>query len=440
MAGIQKLFQSRFARQVLTLVSGTAAAQLITLAITPVLFRLYGQADLDALAAFSGLFFSLVTVASLRYEQAIAIVPDRTRAVHLVRLSALVALAFAGVIFLALVLFGKPIAERLGQPLLQQHPWILPVALFGGGLYLVGTLWFTREQQFKVTAQTTVTQAVAMAIIQLGGGLVSVGSGALTLAIGLAVGRSAGVLAFLNKIRGFPEWKSAWSTAEVGELAKRYRNFPIFNSPSMLANNLGLQLPALMLTALYPLGSAAAFYGAMRVLGAPMSLIGAAIGQAYQGEAARIVREEPASLVALFDRTVKNLAKVAVVLVLVGLAAPWWLPWILGPAGGPAGVWAAILAPGLGLGLICSPVSMTANVLERLRGQMVLDFTRTLVTAICFAVPALQKGTADQAVWAYGVATAILYVVYLAYYRSCAASAGRLPSPVAAAESTEEKP
>lgn len=421
--------ESGFGRHVALLASGTVAAQGLLILLTPVLFRLYSKEDLDALSGFSALFFSLVTVMALRYEQGVPIADGRARAVHLLRLCAVTAAILGLAIWVVLLAFGGPIAAALGQPLLAQHPWVLPVALVGGSLYLTGASWFTREQKFHITARTTVTQAIAMGIVQIGGAFVLAGQGALALALGLAIGRSAGVFSFWRGLKEAAEWSMAWSMKEMSAMRRRYQRFALFNAPSTLANNLGLQLPPILLMAMYPAGSAAAYYAAMRVLGSPMSLLGAAVGQAYQGEAARLVREAPHELLPLFNRTVKRLAKVAAVVLVAGLSAPLWLGLLLGPNAGQAGVWTAMLAPSLCLGFICSPISMTANVVERLKGQFILDMSRIAFTAAALGVPALLGWTADQAVLTYAIGSVIVYTAYLAYYRSCAAAASRAPAP-----------
>ena len=60
-----------FARGVVTLASGTAAAQLLTVLALPLITRLYSPADYGTLAVYSSTITLLLVVASLRYEVAI---------------------------------------------------------------------------------------------------------------------------------------------------------------------------------------------------------------------------------------------------------------------------------------------------------------------------------------------------------------------------------
>lgn len=414
---------SGMVKHVTMLVSGTVVAQGLLVLITPIIFRLYSKEDLDALSGFSGLFFTFVTLMALRYEQAVPIVKERQLAVHILRLSTIISGTLSMALWAVLLLAGGPISRALGLSILAQHTWVLPLALFGGSLYLTNASWFTREQAFQITARTTVVQAVAMGVVQVGGAFVLAAQGGLALVLGLAIGRSMGVVSFWRSLRSTAEWKSAWSWGAMTAMLSRYRGFATYNTPGALAGNLGLQLPPVMFLALYPAGTAAAYYASMRVLGSPMSLLGAAVGQAYQGEAARLVRENPEELLPFFDRTMTKLAKVAAIMLVVGFSAPLWLDPLLGTSGNRAGIWAAMLTPSMCLGFICSPISMTANVLERLRGQLLLDLTRVLVTAATLGLPAFLGWSADQSVLLYSCGSMCLYLAYLLFYRSCAAGA-----------------
>ena len=62
---------SSFASNVVTIVTGTAIAQIIVILATPVITRLYGPEAFGLFALFSSIISILVTVGCLRYELAI---------------------------------------------------------------------------------------------------------------------------------------------------------------------------------------------------------------------------------------------------------------------------------------------------------------------------------------------------------------------------------
>lgn len=402
--------KSGFGRQVAMLASGTIIAQGFLVLLTPVLFRLYSAGDLDALSGFSALFFTLVNIMTLRLEQAVPIAEDKVKAIHVLRLSAVAAAATSLLIFLALLIFGKPISAALEQPLLARHPWILPVALLGGALYIAGASWFTREKKFKITARTTVTQAIAMGVIQIAGAFVLAAHGALALALGMAVGRSAGVGSFWQDIRKNPEWREKWNWNSMKALAVKYRSLIYFNTPSTFTNNMGLQIPAIMLTAHFPLGSAAAYYAATRLMNLPASLLSTNIAMAYQGHAAELFRTNPQEMMGLFKRTLRGGMKLSAVILVVGLSAPLWTPFVFGPLGGMAGLYTAILTPAACVGFSAATVHPTLVILDEVRAQFVVDFIKTGVGFLAFFLTA-QSANATLAVAVFSGLSAVLYAV-----------------------------
>ena len=67
---------TEFSKNVLMLVTGTTVSQIIPIAISPILTRIYTPEDFGILALFMSLSMLFGSVASARYEQAI-ILPDQ---------------------------------------------------------------------------------------------------------------------------------------------------------------------------------------------------------------------------------------------------------------------------------------------------------------------------------------------------------------------------
>ena len=59
---------------------------------------------------------------------------------------------------------------------LKGHLWLLPVSVFGGGLYQALSYWVMRHDGYRQIATTKLTQAGAQVATQLGAGLVIHGS------------------------------------------------------------------------------------------------------------------------------------------------------------------------------------------------------------------------------------------------------------------------
>ena len=66
-----KIKESTFAKSVILIAGGTAAAQGINVILTPIITRIYSPEEFGVLSLFVALMGILSTVASLRYEWAI---------------------------------------------------------------------------------------------------------------------------------------------------------------------------------------------------------------------------------------------------------------------------------------------------------------------------------------------------------------------------------
>jgi O-antigen/teichoic acid export membrane protein len=174
--------------------------------------------------------------------------------------------------------------------------------------------------------------------------------------------------------------------------ARRYRRFPIFSTPSAIVNTVGLQAPLLLLVVLYGSGAGGQFALADRLCGLPVTLLATAVGRVFFAEAARMHREEPGALRALFVAATRSLVRVAIVpFVLLAVFAPLLAGLVFGAEWTEAGLFVTILAPMYFIILITNPTGSTLDVLERQDLQLGLGLLRlALFCGAVFAATALR--------------------------------------------------
>ncbi|HCJ30854.1 MAG TPA: polysaccharide biosynthesis protein, partial [Pseudomonas sp.] len=105
--------RSKLLRNILTVVTGTAGAQAITLAFMPVITRIYGPEAYGVLGTFLSVTMMLIPVAALTYPIAIVLPKRDGDARGLVRLALATALTLAMVVALTLQFFGDRLAAAL---------------------------------------------------------------------------------------------------------------------------------------------------------------------------------------------------------------------------------------------------------------------------------------------------------------------------------------
>ena len=401
-----------FARSVLILAGGTALAQAILIAASPILTRIYKPADFGALQVFVSLMSLALVAATGRFEVALLLPEDEQSSIDILGLAVLcvcfTATVTAGIVLVCRYHWLLPDSVLV----LKGHLWLLPLSILGGGLYQALSYWAIRQNQYKQIASTKFTQAGAQAVTQLGAGLVIHGS--LGLLIGDAVGRLMGSGRFLRELwRDYPGQIRAIRWSRMIRLGVRYREYPLVSMWGALINSSGLAVPSLFMAQYYGAQNTGWFALVNRILYAPAALIGLSIAQVYASEAAKLSRSNPARLMYIFLKTTRHMLYLGLVpCAVLMILAPWLFEFIFGHAWREAGVYARYLAFMFYVSFIDSPVTMTLSILERQRAQFAWDISRLILIVIAIALP-YHLGYGPRAVVQfYGVAMTLMYAIH----------------------------
>src|SRR5699024_887504 len=106
---LMKFSEKPFVRNVIVLASGTAAAQMIAMALSPVITRLYGPEAYGLMGAFMAIVNIVAPVAALTYPISIVLPKKDQDAKGLIRLSIIISLIIAIISFLILIFLNKQI-------------------------------------------------------------------------------------------------------------------------------------------------------------------------------------------------------------------------------------------------------------------------------------------------------------------------------------------
>lgn len=348
------------------LVGGTALGQAILLAASPMLTRLYTPEDFGTAAVFTSIVGVIAVVASLRYQLAVPVPEDDSEALHVLVLAGLLALLSAAVLGLALLTFSDRIATAV--PSIGPFLWLMPASVLAIGLYQALSYWAIRKQAFGLMARTRLTQSGLAVATQLAVGVL--GAGPLGLILGQVIGRSAGTVRLLQHTWVSAKTsRAALSVRRLRWVAVRYSRFPLYSTWTGLTNSLGREAPALVLAALFGATTTGHFALGARVLQAPMTLVGEAIGQVFFARAADASRS--GELRELVLTVLEQLLRIGMpAITVIALAAPELFSLVFGPLWRTAGVYAQWFAPWLILVFVTSPMSTLPSVLERQRPEL----------------------------------------------------------------------
>jgi O-antigen/teichoic acid export membrane protein len=412
-----------FARSVSILAGGTAMAQAMAVAASPVLTRIYRPSDFGALQVFISLTGFLMVVAAGRYEFALLLPEDEQSSIDLLGLAISCVFLTALLVATIVALFHHyhwvlPASVQV----LKGYLWLLPVSVLGGGLYQALSYRAMRQNAYRQIAATKLTQVGVMVAIQLVAGLVI--PGPLGLMTGDAVGRVSGSGRFLREL-----WRNhivqirAMQVSRMIRLAVRYRDYPLVSTWGGLLNASGLALPSLFLAQCYGAQYTGWFALVNRVLGVPAALIGASIAQVYTSQAAQLSRTDPQRLMYIFLETTRRMLSLGLVpCALFTIFAPWIFQTIFGRVWREAGEYARYLAFMCYASFINSPVTLTLSVLERQRTQFVWDGAKLALTVLSFTLPYRFGWGPRVAILSYGLAMTLMYSIHWALSHAAIAS------------------
>ena len=402
--------KNRFARSVSVLAGGTAAGQIIVVAASPILTRLYSPEDFGLLAVYAGLLGIFAVIASLRYEHAIPLPENDEEAASVAVLSLIFVLAMTAVSAIIVWVWGEPIATVLNTPALEPYMWLLPIGLLLIGIYQVLTYWAIRVRAFPAIARTKLIQALSMVGVQLGGHAL----GPLALLFGQVSGHAAG-----SSSLGALAIRRKWSVfrkvrlAHVRWAATRYRRFPIYSSWGGFFNKAGTELPPILFAALFSPAAAGIYMLANRVLAMPMQLLGKAIADVFFSSASEAYRKgQLAPLVSDIHSKLAHIAMPPAFILLV--AGPDLFAVVFGADWRQAGEFAQWMAPWVYLVFVSSPLSQLVSVMEKQVHFMVFQGAQ-LAVRICAVVIGGAQGDLMLAVALFTVGSAFCYAGFLVW-------------------------
>jgi O-antigen/teichoic acid export membrane protein len=373
-----------FARSVLTLMTGTTLANLVPVAVSPLLSRLYAPSDFGLFALYTGLAGLLAVTATGRYEMAIVLPADDADAFDLLGLSLAITVGVAATCAALVALLHHALPALLRAPSLARWIGFLPlgVLLLGGGQALSN--WLNRKRAYRRLATSRMAQALATAALAVTFARARPGAGGLVLSalagqglalLVLAVGTSASLRGAGLRL----------SPAGMRRQAARYRDFPRINAVHALVDNVNSSATLMLLSVFFGAVVVGHYSMVMRVLTAPVALIGTAVTQVFYQRAAE-VRNRGGDLGAFVRRLLARSVLVALPPALVLLAAaPALFTLAFGSRWTAAGQYARLLSPYMFFSFLATPLAFVPFVVNRQWQSFLVSLGGNLLFLACIA-------------------------------------------------------
>jgi O-antigen/teichoic acid export membrane protein len=205
-----------------------------------------------------------------------------------------------------LVFWPAALADLLGVPDAIGYLWMIPVGALLTAWYLIGVQVAVRLEAVSSVALRNFLMPVVTVAVQLLAGWAGPTTGGLVL--GYLAGRSLAAFIGIRTVRSStnrtprPRVLSRAWWQNVTAAVRRFKWFPLVGAPAALLNVLGLQLPVILVGAVFGVADAGAFGLAYTATMLPVVAVSAALIQLVLGRVARHLRDGSADLFGSFLR------------------------------------------------------------------------------------------------------------------------------------------
>ncbi len=277
---------------------GGSLAQVVTIAASPILTRLYTPGDLGLLASLMSATTILAPLVTLRFEMGLALATSREEAAAVASLAASTATLMS--IGLAALALSLPVAWARHLGPLAPYWWSLALSLFGNAIYAISVYEATRIGGYEEIARSRVAQAVITATVTIALGVMGVHHYGVLAGFLLGVGVGP-VLVIRSLLATGQSTLAGITLGSIRSAAAKFRNFAQYSSWSEIVDLAGGQFSSIIvLTAIYGPDVGGYLFLADRVIGRPLMLVSTSILQVYVGEIGALFHADRAAILHRF--------------------------------------------------------------------------------------------------------------------------------------------
>ena len=397
----------------LILFSGNSLGQLVPLLFGPVIARLFVEEEMAVMANFIALAGMVSIIAAGRYEKAIVLPAERSKAMNLVG----IAIRIIGVVTILSVLtyiFRHQIDTFYKEGKLADMMYLMVVAVPLYALTSVFTEWLIREKKFRSLTISGVARSVFISLFSITFGFYNFGASGLVL--GTIVGLFVSLIMMYISARSSLDFSLVSKTGMLA-VAKEYRDFPMVNSAHAFADILfGQFILYAVITRQFGLAELGLFTVMARYLQASMKAVGNAVGQLYYRDASELVATGQ-SAAPVFFRSIRLVLVFAVpVFLLILFFGPDLFELYAGPTYRRSGEIAQIMIIPLFINFVVSPVSPTPIIYRRQQTAFVLSLVSYVAGLFALLVARYSGYDFYGALTFYAAVQSVYYLVLFGWY------------------------
>lgn len=395
---------SKFWRALATVLSGSVIAQSVPVIASVFIARIFAPSEFGHFSTWLALVTVLTVILTLRLEKTYVILESkelRTQAL-LITIAVISGLATLGCIgFLALkLLVGMSFPALMGTLICLGSALTASVQ--------ASLAWQAANGYFKSLSICRVVYTTGVAACQIGFGLLYPSS--ISMVSGYILGQVICILfSFLLVIKLQHSAFEIPRRRDIIFFVTQHKKFPTFSLPADFLNTLIAQFPVVYISNYIGALEAGLYAMSIKVLGAPIGLLGAGVLDVFRRSAAQEFRAEGHCKTS-YLRTLKLLISLSV-LITVGLffCIDSIFEVFFGKGWAGSASIATLLLPMFAMRLVASPLSYIVYIADRQHIDLMWQVCLCIMTVSVFLV----GSEFEAALWHYSMAYTALYGVYL---------------------------
>jgi lipopolysaccharide exporter len=379
---------SRFAKNVAIMSIAPLVTQSLSFLLMPIITRLFSPDEFGQAALFGAIVMPFAIFTNMGYSSAIVVPRSDEEGTNLLAINVFFTIIVASFSTTILFIRNSSFLSWIHAEDLLGYLWLVPLSILFHGLYMSFRYWNIRNQKFGYVSAAKIFRFATENGIILLSGFMGLGSGLVLIIAGFSGGIASTTVLSRSMWKKNNQLMVANITIKrMTAVAKKYSKFPKFILFNDIISRLSDQLP-IFLFSIYFSQAIIGFYAlGLRLLVAPMSLLGGAIGEVFFQEASQNRQDIAEMLIKLF----KYLLLVGLpVFLLLGIMGEEIFRILFGKEWSEAGIFAQILSLLILTKFITIPSSFLMLIFEKQEYSILLNVATLFVSTISLIIGGLM--------------------------------------------------
>ncbi len=369
-----RIINNPFLKNVSILASGTIISQIIVVAMSPILTRLYTVEAFGTLSLFASFMVIFSVVTTGRYELAIGLPEKDEKAKNLIKLIFILGFVVS-IIYLLILFISIEIFQYSDSSGLFQSKWIYlaPIYIFFIAIYSSLIYWNQRKKKYKKITISNAVQVISTTVFSLFFGFFGLIESGMLISLVLGI-----IISSIFLLYDFNKRDLTLNIDELKKVGKDYISFPKYMILSDLSITTGQQYIPIIFSSLFSTTIVGYYSLANRMIRLPNIIITTSITNVFRNDAIDEIRKK-GNCGQLYRSIFKKLLVLSLpIYISVFVFSPILFTFLFGEKWLMAGNFARILSVLLLIEFIATPLNCIFYITHRQKIFMRLQIINTI--------------------------------------------------------------